>query len=280
MLLLRLGTGHTDASQRFANRPEFDVWTWALAAEVAAAAAAGITTWPAFRILARATGRRAVWRAVVAWLAAGLLVIFGPRALISGKEFLLWLLFERVTLFTIVAGIFVSPSFLGLLLAQARLSALKQVTFREVTEERAGRVVLELLWIRVAMQRFLVSFAVVISGAVLTAGALRSALIADGASAGDFPVDRILTYGGFFTVLSALTFVPAYVAWQECVVDMRDRLLPVPENGLPPHDWHEARSDFDALLSAQPSAGSIFAAGFSILAPLAGSLVTTLIPTS
>jgi hypothetical protein len=280
VLLMRWGCGHTEASQRFADLPEFDVWIWVLAAEVAAAAAAGVAMWPAFHRLAEATGRPAVFRAVAAFLAVGLLVMFGPRALPSGGESPLWLHFERVALFTIVGGILVSPSFLGLMLVQARLSALDRKMPIAVEEGRAGRVVIELAWLRVAMQRFLVSFALVISGAVLTAGALRGALIANGSPAGDLPVSRILTYGGSFTLLSSLAFVPAYVAWQERVRHLRDRLLPIPRNGLPPPDWHQARSDFDALLSAQASAGSIIAAAFSILAPLAGGLVAALIPTS
>jgi hypothetical protein len=279
VLLLRLGSGHTPESQRFAGRPEFDVWTWILAGEVAAAAAAGIATWPAFRVLVRAAGRRAVWRAVAAWLAVGLLVVFGPRALTSGAGFPLWLLFERVAAATIIVGVFVSPSYLGLILVQARLAALKEEIAVDVAEERAGRVVVELTWIRSAMQRFLVMFALVISGAVLAAGALRNALIAAGAPADDYPVDRVLVYGGFFTVLIILTFVPAYVAWQERVIGVRDELWPVPKNGVAPHDWYQARSDFDTLLSVRSGVGSILTATFSVLAPLAGSLVTALIPT-
>ena len=55
LLLLRLGSGHTPASQRFAALPQFDVWIWIYAAEVGAAAALGIASFPAFRLLAQAT---------------------------------------------------------------------------------------------------------------------------------------------------------------------------------------------------------------------------------
>ncbi len=146
--------------------------------------------------------------------------------------------------------------------------------------ERAGGVVVELLWLRAALQRFLVSFGVLISSGVLATGALRGALLADGVSADVIPGISLLTYGAFFTALAALIFVPAYVAWQGQVVDLKDNLYPVPENGLPSRDWHQARSDFDNLLSARSSAGSVFAAAFGVLAPLAGGLVTALIPTS
>jgi len=192
----------------------------------------------------------------------------------------LWLVYERVTVATLVSGVFVTPSFAGLLLVQMRLSALRRETPPRVAADRAGGVVVELLWLRAALQRFLVSFGVLVSGGVLAAGAQRGALLVDGVSADDIPVIGLLTYGGFLTVLAALIFVPAYVAWQGQVIELKDRLYPVPENGLPSRDWHQARSDFDNLLSARSSAGSVFTAAFSVLAPLAGSLVSLLIPTT
>jgi hypothetical protein len=280
VLLWQLGSGHTAASRRFADRPEFDVWTWTIAAEVGAAVAVGVATWPTFRVIGQATGRRAIIRGIISLLAAGLLIMFVPRAVTTSGDFPLWLHFARVTVATLVVGIFVSPSFLGLVLVQTRLHALAQEAPIEVAAERGGHVVVELLWLRAALQRFLVSFAVVISGAVLAAGALRNALLADGAPAENLPVVSILSYGGFFTVLSALIFVPAYLTWQEQVFDLRDQLYPVPRNGLQPHDWYQARSDFDVLLSARSSAGSRLATAFGILAPLAGGLVAALIPTS
>ena len=81
LLLLRLGSGHTRASQRFAALPQFDVWIWIYAAEVGAAAALGIASFPAFRLLAQATGRRATVRALAVWPVLGVLVLlFGPSA--------------------------------------------------------------------------------------------------------------------------------------------------------------------------------------------------------
>jgi hypothetical protein len=278
LLLLRLGSGHTAESQRFAALPEFRVWTWAYAAYAAAAAAVGLATLPAFRLLGQAAGRPATIWAVAAWAVVGLLItIFGPRALPAHSP--LWLQSERVTAANLVCGIFVTPSFAGLLLVQTRLSALRRETPSRVAADRAGGVVVELLWLRAALQRFLVSFGVLISSGLLATGALRGALLADGVSADVIPGISLLTYGAFFTALAALIFVPAYVAWQGQVVHLKDNLYPVPENGLPSRDWHQARSDFDNLLSARSSAGSVFAAAFGVLAPLAGGLVTALIPT-
>lgn len=280
MLLLRLGSGHTAVSQHFADLPQFSVWAQVLTVEVAASAAAAVAMWPAFLLLCQATGRRPVLLAMVAWLAVGLLTRFAGSGPLTGPGYLpLWLLPERITVATAVTGVLLSPSVLGLMLVQSRLSALGQQVPAMLVDERADRIVVELLWLRAALQRFLISLAVVISGAVLAAGALRNAFLASGAPARNYPVAGILTYGGFFTMLTALIFVPAYVAWQQRVADLRDRLYPVPGDGLAPHTWYEARSDLETLLPARPGAASVLAAAFAILAPLAGSLVSALIPT-
>jgi hypothetical protein len=279
LLLLRLGSGHTAESRHFAALPQFDVWTWAYAAYAAAAAAVGLATLPAFRLLSQATGRRATIWAVATAPVVGLLIwIFGPRSLPAPSP--LWMHYQRVTVANAICGIFIIPSFAGLLLVQTRLSALRRETPSKVAADRAGGVIVELLWLRAALQRFLVSFGVLISAGLLGIGALRGALLAGGVSAADIPGIDILAYGAFLSALAALLFVPAYVAWQGQVVDLRDKLYPVPDNGLPSRDWHQARSDFDTLLSARSSAGSVFTAAFGILAPLASSLVTALIKTS
>jgi hypothetical protein len=101
------------------------------------------------------------------------------------------------------------------------------------------------------MFRFLATFATGITVALLGVGALRLAVIAFGVPAKQVPPLRLLTYGGVFTAATALIFLPAYVAWQERVSELRDTLYPVPPDGRPAHDWFQARDDLDALLSAR-----------------------------
>jgi hypothetical protein len=165
-----------------------------------------------------------------------------------------------------------------MMLVQSRLAALRAETEAIAATKQAGHVVVELLWFRAALQWFLITFAVVITGAVLSAGAARRALLADGAMPQTYPLVGILIYGGVATMASGLIFVPTYIAWQQRAIDTRDRLYPVPENGKPAPEWHQARNDFDALLSVRRSAASVLAAAFVILTPLVGSLVTALIP--
>ena len=276
VFLLRIGSGHTAESRGFAGRPEYAVWMWLYALEVGAAAAFGLATWPAFRQLVRAAGRSAAVQAVGVWLVVGaLIVIFGPR---SGGHLPLWLGYQRSTAVNLLAGVFITPSVAGLLLVQVRLADLRAHVTAAVDAGLPGHLIADLLWLRSAMQRFLVTFAVLITLGVLALGALRLALLANGASADTVPAIRVLNYGGFLTATTAVLFVPAYVTWQERVFELRDALYPIPPNGTPDHDWHQARADFDTLTSARTSVGTVLTATFSILAPLAGSLVTTLLP--
>jgi hypothetical protein len=278
LLLMRAGSGHTAASRHFASRPEFTVWTWIIAAEAAAAAAATIAMWPAVRILGQATGWQSVGWAIVTWIVVGLALLFGPKPITGPGHLHLWLLADRLLVLNVAVFLLITPCAIGMMLVQPRLAALRADTPILVTEERAGSVVTELLWLRTALQWLLISFAILITGAVLAAGAGRRALLADGAPTGKYPMVGVLIYGGVATMVIALIFIPTYIAWQQRAVDTRDRLYPVPENGTPTPDWHQARNDFDTLLSARRSAASVLAAAFVILTPLAGSLVTALIP--
>jgi hypothetical protein len=278
LLVLRLGSDHTQASRRFAALPQFDVWVWTYAAEVGAAAALGVGSFHAFLRLARTAGRRATAIAVAAWPVLGVLVVlFGPTAV---GNYPLWGATPRSITVNVVAGLFITPAFAGLLLTHTRLAALARDTAAAVADGRAGALIVELAWLRAAMLRFLTTFAAAITAGLLALGALRVAVLAFGTPAGHVPPLRLLAYGGVLTGITALIFVPAYVAWQARASELRDALYPVPEDGRPPHDWFEARDDLDGLLATRASAGRILAAAFGVLAPLVASVVSTLLSAS
>ncbi|MFK0285383.1 hypothetical protein ACIQVL_33645 [Streptomyces sp. NPDC090499] len=278
-LLLQVGSGHTPSSRSFAALPAFDTWIWAYTTEVGAAVAIGTATLPVFRVLAEQAGRRTTTLMGSAWLAFGVLIAaFGPRALDEDNP--LWLGTARFLTLNALTWVFITPSFAGLLLVQLRLSALAEDIASAVDDGKAGPLIVELLWLRAAMRRFLLAFATAITGGVLALGVLRGALLAHGTPASDLPVLRLLTYGGVFTVTTALIFVPAYTAWQERVFELRDALHPIPEDGRPAPEWFEARDSFDTLLAARVSAGRVLTAAFGVLAPLAGSVVSALLSAS
>lgn len=277
LLLFKAGARHTIASQRFSQRPEFDVFVWITAGELAAAAATGTAVLPLARNLAQTMGWRQLAQALAAWAAAGLLFILGPRA-VPTSNLPMWLLSQRIAFAVILVGVFMAPSFVGLMLTQKRLLSLRREMGSMIAAGGADRVVAELLWLRSAMVRFLGIFALVISGAVLSASALRWALLADGQPPERLPILWVLMYGGIATALCALIFLPTYVAWQERVIFLREELYPFPQNSVPPpHAWYETRNDYDAMLAVRASAGGIFGASFAILAPLIGSALTALV---
>jgi hypothetical protein len=118
------------------------------------AVALGIASFPAFRILARSVGRRGTAWSLAGWVILGaLLGALGPRAL--GEHNPLWLGQVRFTVVNAVMWASITPSFAGLVLTQLRLSALGVQVVAEVTGERSGRLILELLWLRTTMRRFL-----------------------------------------------------------------------------------------------------------------------------
>jgi hypothetical protein len=192
----------------------------------------------------------------------------------------LWLATVRSIGVNVIAGVFITPSFAGLLLVQKRLSALDGEIVSAVNEGKAGGLVVELAWLRAAMLRFLTTFATAITIGLLALGALRAAVLASGTPAAQIPPVRVLTYGGVLTAITALIFIPAYVAWQERASELRDALHPVPEGGRPPHDWFQARDDLDALLATRTSVGRVIATAFGVLAPLAASVVSALLSAS
>jgi hypothetical protein len=275
LLVLQLGSGHTPASHRFAALPQFEVWVWVYAAEVGVAAALGIASFPAFLVLARATGRRATILAVAAWPVLGaLLLSFGPTAVENPP---LWLGTGRTIAINLLAGLFITPSFAGLLLIQPRLAGLASEAAAAVPDGTAGRLIVELAWLRAAMLRFLATFATAITAGLLALGALRDAALAEGTPAVQVPALRLLTYGGVLTAVAALIFVPAYAAWQGSAAEVRDALHPVPEDGRPARDWFQARDDLDGLLESRASAARVLATAFGVLAPLLASVVSALL---
>jgi hypothetical protein len=174
----------------------------------------------------------------------------------------------------LLVGVPTLPAVSGLVLAALLL------TRRKLPWDGAGgRVAIsELLWIRAQLHLFLTMLALVIGGNVLTVGAMRGVMLADGLPGTEAPVVILLLYGATMTGLLALVYIPAYLAWQSRARELRDELFPLPPDGRADHDWYIGRADLEGLLNLKVSAGSAFIAGLGLLAPFAGSLVSAIIP--
>lgn len=131
-----------------------------------------------------------------------------------------------------------------------------------------------------ALRRDLVSLlaiaGTVIGVATLAAGALRLAIIAAGL---EYAAEYVLAYGLFFTGLLAIAFTPAFLAMRRAGASLRDNAYPLPA----PNDDNFAdviarRAALDAVLETNLSASATFKAGVAILTPLAGSLLSLVLP--
>lgn len=271
ILLLTVFTGRSQANQDFVGMPEFYLWVATVTALLGAAAAISVAAWPAFWALFQVTRRTAMFGALGVGVAVVLLLHLLPG---FGNEVQISHPIPRIMAVELAVVVLNVPAFGGLILAGPRLRELRRDTRARVADGRARSVVAELLWLRTAMLRFLAEFAVIVTGATLATAALRAAVIAYGLDAAGFSATDVLAYGGVLTGLSALIFLPAYLAWQDAVAYLRGQLFPLPDSGIPSPEWSQGRSDFDTMMSARTSAASVFAAAFGILAPLASSIAT------
>jgi hypothetical protein len=95
-----------------------------------------------------------------------------------------------------------------------------------------------------------------------------------------FAREYVFEYGLFFTGLLAIAYAPSFLAMRRAGVRLRNKAYPM----LAPGDARffdrlEARRRLDEFLQTNLSANANFKAGVAILTPLAGSLVSLLLPT-
>jgi hypothetical protein len=95
----------------------------------------------------------------------------------------------------------------------------------------------ELLDLRRRLQQLLVLGGTVIGAATLATGALRLAVLAWKPNA-LFPPDYPVLYGGFFTVVLAFLYGPAYASIQKQGRAILDGCWPLPPTAKPDETWY------------------------------------------
>jgi hypothetical protein len=117
---------------------------------------------------------------------------------------------------------------------------------------------------------------VIVAGITLTTGALRLAVTSSDKHA-DFPVASVLVYGGFFSLLLALVYLPVQLRLLELGRHLRDWAAPVTARD----EWHgerfKRRGDAETQLGLTAGPVASMQAGLAILAPLATGLVGALL---
>lgn len=134
------------------------------------------------------------------------------------------------------------------------------------------------LRLREVLHGSLLILGTIIGAATLATGALRNALLSyahDAHAHITFPIEYVLGYGLFFSALLAVVYVPVYgrlrALGEELVTDYSDRT----DDSIAAL---EERQKLRGLLNLDVGASEAFAAGLAILAPLASSLLGTLLP--
>jgi hypothetical protein len=148
------------------------------------------------------------------------------------------------------------------------------VEFRRVSPE--AKTIDRYLKYREQLQRFLLVLGLGVTLLTLATGALRQALIvAKAATPEQFPVNDVVIFGGYYTLLLVVIYLPAFGALREAGRRVRDAYCPLPESTNP--EWDKVlakRKTLEDILQLQISFQQSLGAGITILAPLLSSLLS------
>lgn len=142
------------------------------------------------------------------------------------------------------------------------------------TAEQVRRLVL----LGDVLKRFLVLLGLLLTGAIVGAGAERNAVLAyaEKHKVADvlFPGEYVVVYGLFLSALAALVYTPVHLTFLAVGRNFRERFFPP----VAPDDdaWSDRlgqRRTFDEMLDLSSSTGATFKASVAALSPLIASLL-------
>lgn len=290
LVLFRTRLGGSQEIETFTGTPQFGIWAALIALQIGLW---GAVTPGLLRInlkLRRELGRERGWRGL-GWQDGcylALLVLLVVVLAILGATgqpvppAVSWRIRGVTWLGLVVVGM---PIFTGVWLLQETITRLGVTLAAAPRDEKTGEVAWEptgrtifasVVHKRAVLQHLLLAASLIIGAATLATGALRLTVLAAAPDA-PFPASYPLLYGGFFTIVLAFVYIPAYLSLQQLGNSLVDGCWPVPST-KPGKDWYEHRQSASAALGLTVSAKDSFQAGAAILAPLATSIVTVLLP--
>lgn len=280
----RFRAAETPEARSFTSLLEFDLWSALVGASIALYVAVAYAMSYAVRQRWRhPVDRPAPW--AVGVLLAGAFLLMGavfrvlrffmpPGTTPVPLDGLWW----RMPLLLVLGMLAAVPGAVGLWDVQCRLLRLSRrlPTEPDVLPPVGALRELDRAW-RDAL-RFLTGGSLIISTAVVDAGALRNALLAHGMSQQAFPASSVLLYGAFFSVMFALVFMPVVVLWRSVAGRLVEATVRIPEADELTEDWVERRARLVAFLRLNVSLPKVLAPAFGILAPLATGVVSLFLP--
>lgn len=269
-----LSPGEHPQSVAFRQNPEFLVWLFTIVVQTTLFAIFPLFLFKAIIKLKQYASKHIV-KIVLSSL--GLLFLFGVPFIFPARPPVSFSfpLAHHVLRFRIVTitGLLTTalPASIGIWLIY---SALK-VSFKEihVNKESLGHY----LFLHRQLHTFLFILGLTVSLATLATGASRRALIAAGIPAKAFPLELVLVYGGSFTFMLALVYIPVYLSLVEFGRRLLDRFcpLPAPES----EEWentYEKRGKLEELLRLRMTARQSFETSVVIFAPLLSGFISFL----
>ncbi|MFI9227560.1 hypothetical protein [Streptomyces rimosus] len=280
----RFRAAESPEARAFTKLLEFDLWSALVGASIALyVAVAYAMAYGVHRRWRHPVDRPAPWAVAALALGAVLLMgaVFGvlrfftpPGTLPVPLDGLAW----RVPVLLVLGMLAAAPGAVGLWDVQVGLLRLSRRLPTEpgvLTPAGALRE-LDRAW-RDAV-RFLTGGSLIISTAVIDAGALRNALLAHGAPEKTFPASSVLLYGAFFSVMFALVFLPVMVLWRSVAGRLVEVTVRIPEADELTEDWIERRARLVAFLRLDLSLPKVLAPALGILAPLATGAFSLFLP--
>lgn len=179
----------------------------------------------------------------------------------------------------LLALIAVAPTVLGLWLVNTRLRRISEALSAPTDPPTRADVVLAgLIDCRRATSVCLTVLATIVTIAVVCSGAQRKAFLATGIPPEKFPPEWVLLYGALFTAISLLLYVPTFVTWRTRCMLFVDQCYPLPADARPTAAWVEGRTRLIGVLGAEVTVAKSLTAAFGLLAPLAVSVLSIVVP--
>ncbi|MEV6242622.1 hypothetical protein [Lentzea sp. NPDC051838] len=172
-----------------------------------------------------------------------------------------------------------APTVLGLWLVATRLRRMSEALEGPTDPPtRADAVLAGLIDCRRSIGVCLTVLATIVTIAVVCSGAQRKAFLATGIPQEKFPPEWVLLYGALFTAISLFLYVPTFVAWRTRCLLFVDQCYPLPDDARPTADWVDGRARLTSVLGADVTVSKSLTAAFGLLAPLAVSVLSVVVP--
>jgi hypothetical protein len=263
------GSSWEEAGRRFLRRPETIVWLTLLTAQ----AGLWVVGWGAARrLLPKLSQGQSAAVSITGFALVGVLVVavIVVPAVTTPTATPLPLHRPKVIAFIVLGALAAAPW----IEAIWRVGTIARMSPTPVVDGSRPHAFDTYLRLRELLGHAVVVLGVIVAGITLTTGALRLAVLAH-TPAANFPISSVLVYGGFFSLLLALIYVPVQLRVIELGNRLRDEAVPITARGR--LDAFKRRGEVETVLQLATGPIASMQAGLAVLAPLLTALLAQLL---